>query len=65
MLSKLYAEHEEGAKNAGINILTGEVTDAIEAGIYDLYSSKLLALKLATNAAVTVLNVDQVYLCLV
>lgn len=60
MLAKLYAAHEEGHKNTGVDLESGGVLDAVANNIFDLYSSKKLALKLATDAAITVLKVDQV-----
>jgi len=60
ILSKLYAEHQQGNKTAGFNIETGGVLDAVAAGIMDLYLTKYWAIKLATNAATTVLKVDQI-----
>jgi len=60
ILSKLYAEHQQGKKSAGFDIETGGVLDAVAAGITDLYLTKYWALKLATNAATTVLKVDQI-----
>ena len=62
MISRLYAAHQQGNKNAGFDI-EGEgpaVKDAVEAGILDLFNSKWWGIKLATNAATTVLRVDQV-----
>lgn len=38
----------------------GGVKDVVEAGIVDLYLTKWWGIKLATNAATTVLKVDQV-----
>uniref|UniRef100_A0A915BFC9 T-complex protein 1 subunit theta n=1 Tax=Parascaris univalens TaxID=6257 RepID=A0A915BFC9_PARUN len=60
VLAKLYAAHEEGHKNAGVDLESGGVLDAVANNIFDLYSSKKLALKLATDAAITVLKVDQI-----
>lgn len=60
VLSKLYATHEEGKKNAGVDLQSGEVMDASANNIFDLYASKKLAIKLATNAAITILKVDQI-----
>lgn len=62
MISKLYAAHQEGQKNSGFDIEAdgAAVTDAAKAGIVDLYSAKWWGIKLATNAATTVLRVDQV-----
>lgn len=62
MLSKIYAAHQEGQKNVGINLMSGEIMDAVEADIYDLYSGKKSAIKLAANAAITILKIDQVCL---
>ncbi len=64
-MSKLYAAHQDGRQNAGFDI-EGEgaaVKDMVEAGVYDLYHCKWWGIKLATNAATTVLRVDQVRVC--
>ena len=62
MISKLYAAHQEGQKNAGFDIEADGVAvmDVAKAGIVDLYNAKWWGIKLATNAATTVLRVDQV-----
>uniref|UniRef100_A0A183EAV4 T-complex protein 1 subunit theta n=1 Tax=Gongylonema pulchrum TaxID=637853 RepID=A0A183EAV4_9BILA len=60
ILSKIYAAHQEGQQNAGIDILNGGILDAVEADIYDLYSGKRSAIKLGADAAVTILKVDQI-----
>ncbi|VDM38852.1 unnamed protein product [Toxocara canis] len=60
VLAKLYAAHEEGQKNAGVNLDSGGVVDALANNIFDLYACKKLAIKLATDAAITVLKVDQI-----
>uniref|UniRef100_A0A673HMP5 T-complex protein 1 subunit theta n=1 Tax=Sinocyclocheilus rhinocerous TaxID=307959 RepID=A0A673HMP5_9TELE len=62
LISKLYAAHHEGNKNFGFDI-EGEgpaVIDMMEAGILDPYLVKHWGIKLATNAAITVLRVDQI-----
>ncbi|KAF6384479.1 chaperonin containing TCP1 subunit 8 [Rhinolophus ferrumequinum] len=62
VISKLYAVHQEGNKNVGLDIEAEvpAVKDMLEAGILDTYLGKSWAIKLATNAAVTVLRVDQI-----
>lgn len=62
LVSKLYAAHEEGQKNAGFDINAEEasVCDAVSANILDLYLTKMWGLKYATNAASTILKVDQI-----
>lgn len=62
VISKLYAAHQAGDKNSGVDI-EGDgaaVKDAVAAGILDLYLSKWWGLKLASGAANTVLRVDQI-----
>ncbi|XP_042313063.1 T-complex protein 1 subunit theta isoform X1 [Sceloporus undulatus] len=62
LISKLYAVHQEGNKNVGFDIEAeaAAVKDMLEAGVLDTYLGKYWAIKLATNAAVTVLRVDQI-----
>lgn len=60
MITRLHKAHEEGEKNAGVNLKNGNVIDAAAQGIFDLYNGKKLAIKLATDAAITVLKVDQI-----
>jgi len=62
LLSKLYAEHQQGKTNAGFDLETegGGVKDAVAAGILDLFILKWWALKLATNAAATILRIDEI-----
>ncbi|KAL6473153.1 hypothetical protein MHYP_G00193410 [Metynnis hypsauchen] len=62
LISKLYAVHHEGNKNVGFDI-EGEgpaMKDMLEAGVLDPYLVKHWGIKLATNAAITVLRVDQI-----
>ncbi|ETE73484.1 T-complex protein 1 subunit theta [Ophiophagus hannah] len=62
LISKLYAVHQEGNKNVGFDIEaeTAAVKDMLEAGVLDTHLGKYWGIKLATNAAVTVLRVDQI-----
>ncbi|CAB1431674.1 unnamed protein product [Pleuronectes platessa] len=62
LISKMYAAHHEGNKNIGFDI-EGEgpaIKDMLEAGIVEPYLVKYWGIKLATNAAITVLRVDQI-----
>ncbi|XP_065057019.1 T-complex protein 1 subunit theta-like [Rhopilema esculentum] len=62
LISNLYAAHNAGEKTIGFNI-EGEgasTLDAAEAGILDSYLVKYWAIKYASNAAMTVLKVDQI-----
>uniref|UniRef100_A0A673YSG0 T-complex protein 1 subunit theta n=1 Tax=Salmo trutta TaxID=8032 RepID=A0A673YSG0_SALTR len=62
LISKLYAVHHEGNKNMGFDI-EGEgaaLKDMLEAGILEPFLVKHWGIKLATNAAITVLRVDQI-----
>jgi len=62
IISKLYAAHSEGNKNMGFDIdgESGDVKDCLESNVLDLMLAKKWALKYATNAACTVLRVDQI-----
>jgi len=61
VITKLHAAHQETDKcNYGVDIESGDIIDAKEAGIVDSYLVKHWALRLATNAATTVLRVDQI-----
>lgn len=58
----LTAAHQEGQKYAGIDIEydTPTLLDAKSLNILDLYAAKYWGIKFATNAACTVLSVDQI-----
>lgn len=49
-----------GTENIGFDFHENTTLDAKEAGIYDLYATKMNALRLAVDAAITVLKVDQI-----
>ncbi|CAB3405977.1 unnamed protein product [Caenorhabditis bovis] len=59
-LTNLYAAHVSGKKNHGIDIWKQQLMDAVENNIFDLYAGKRSAIKLATDAACTILKVDQI-----
>lgn len=58
IVAALYAAHKSGKPNAGINVVDGKVDD--ETGVLDLLWTKKEAIRQATEAAVTVLRVDQI-----
>jgi len=62
VISKLYAAHSEGNKNMGFDIdgESADIIDCAESNILDLMIAKKWAMKYATNAAATVLRVDQI-----
>jgi T-complex protein 1 subunit theta len=60
VISALYAAHEAGEARAGVNISDGGVQDTVAAGVVDVLATKLSAVKLAADAAITVLRVDTI-----
>jgi len=63
LIAKLYAEHQyEGGVRMGYDVDGSGVAtcDAMTKGIFDLFLVKLWGLKFATNAASTVLKVDEI-----
>jgi len=61
ILPLLRAAHAAGNTSAGLDIEDGTVKDvAAECGCYDLFEVKYWAIKLAADAAITVLRVDQI-----
>ncbi|XP_047338127.1 T-complex protein 1 subunit theta-like [Impatiens glandulifera] len=60
IISSLYAEHASGNTNVGIDLEEGVCKDISTLNIWDLYVTKLFALKYASDAACTVLRVDQI-----
>jgi len=62
IISKLYAAHSEGKRTMGFDIEgeSGDIKECDEAKVLDLLVGKKWALKYATNAACTVLRVDQI-----
>ncbi len=60
VVSAMYAAHAAGQTGAGLDVETGQPRDLGEDGVYDLYVAKWWAIKLAVEAASTVLRVDQI-----
>lgn len=61
LISQLYTAHQNGDKNAGVEIEAPfGVKDAAAANVLDLMTTKESALRLAVDAAITVLRVDQI-----
>merc|ERR1712150_19337 len=64
LVTELYGKHaDEGLKNGsqfGVDITDGKVKDMTKEGVMDLLATRLLGLRLATNAAVTILRVDHI-----
>ncbi|XP_050436093.1 T-complex protein 1 subunit theta-like [Adelges cooleyi] len=61
-LAELYSQHSKLNKNAGFNIEASgsSLLDVVKAGIVDSYFVKYWGLKYATQAACTILKVDQI-----
>jgi len=57
MIAQMYAAHKAGKTGVGIDVVNAGTNDC---GILDLLHTKKEAIKLATDAAVTVLRVDQI-----
>jgi thermosome len=60
MLIKLRSKHEEGNKDAGLDVYTGDVVDMAEKGIIEPLRVKIQAIDSATEAASMVLRIDDV-----
>lgn len=57
MLSTLYSANS-GEKSSGLDIENGTLKDSNELKVYDHLKTKIMAITLATEAALTVLRVD-------
>lgn len=60
VISALYAAHAAGGATVGVDVAGGLTKDAADAGILDSYATKVSALRLAADAVLTVLRVDQI-----
>lgn len=59
-VAALYSAHTAGNANAGLDVEGGPPTDLSARGVVDLFITKWWALKLATDAATTILRIDQI-----
>ncbi|KAK2197679.1 bifunctional GroEL-like equatorial domain superfamily/Chaperone tailless complex polypeptide 1 (TCP-1)/Chaperonin TCP-1 [Babesia duncani] len=60
-VTELYAAHEAGNSHACVNINEdSKITDAHQVGVLDHYGCKMHAIKLAYEAAMAILSVDQI-----
>lgn len=59
LVASLYAAHQAGDARAGVRVADGAVADAVTLGVTDLQYTKRNALRLAIEAAVDILRVDQ------
>lgn len=59
-ISALYAAHQAGETNHGVDIGDGSAQDMFATGVLDVLATKRSAIKLAADAAITVLRVDTV-----
>jgi len=59
ILSKLYSSHST-ANMTGIDVEKGEVRNSKELNIWDHLQSKLWAIRFASDAAITILRIDQI-----
>ena len=64
VISELYAAHAAGRASFGVNVEdsgeNGHTVDAAASGIVDALATKLSAMRLACDAAITVLRVDTI-----
>lgn len=59
-VSNLIAAHASGKTNTGVNIEDESMIDAVDSRIYDLLITKYWAIRLATEAVLTILRVNQI-----
>lgn len=57
-LANLRAQHENGEKNAGLDVFTGRVQDMLRFGVVEPLKIKLQAVKSASEAAEMILRID-------
>jgi len=59
VIADLYAKTSESNK-FGVNVTDGSVSDVVAMGIMDCWDTKSWAMKLAVDAVLTILRVDQI-----
>mmetsp|Transcript_23951 Transcript_23951/g.61709 ORF Transcript_23951/g.61709 Transcript_23951/m.61709 type:complete len:145 (+) Transcript_23951:1573-2007(+) len=60
IIANIYAAHQEGKSSTGVDVDAGAVGDMLQKDVLDSLATKAQAFKLAIDAAVTVLRVDQI-----
>jgi len=60
VISQLYAAHTAGKTLDGVNVEGSGTINTVEAGIFDHLATKDNAIKLAADAAITILRIDQI-----
>jgi len=64
LVTELYGKHAdsslENASRFGLDVKEGSVKDMTKEGVMDLLATRLLGMRLATNAAITILRVDHI-----
>jgi T-complex protein 1 subunit theta len=60
LVAQLYAAHDKGNTNFGVDIANQGIVDMTTIGVYDHLAAKANAMRLASNAAITILRVDQI-----
>jgi len=60
MVSSLYAAHQAGKADVGVDIEDCSARSSTELSVFDSFATKHTAIRLATDAAVTILRIDQI-----
>ncbi len=61
ILVKIRSEHKKGNRTVGLNVLTGKVMDMKHTSVVEPLKVKIQSIKSATDAAVMILRVDDVF----
>ena len=59
-MAKIRAAHNKGDVNAGVGVLSMDVEDCTQTGVYDVAHVKEWGMKFASEVACTLLRVDQI-----